>query len=133
MPNNRSIRIAAIFCAATLMSVGTALAYEEKAFTDAQFKAAQQAGKPILVDAYASWCPVCRAQQTVLDKLKQNGKYDALTVFKIDYDNQPDALKSFNVQRQSTLIAYKGEKETGRSVGDTNAASIEALLDSALK
>ena len=30
---------------------------------------------------------------------------------------------------QSTLIAFKGTKETGRSTGDTNAASIEALLD----
>ena len=34
----------------------------------------------------------------------------------------------FNVQRQSTLIVFKGKQEAGRSVGDTNAASIEALL-----
>jgi thioredoxin 1 len=33
---------------------------------------------------------------------------------------------------QSTLIVYKGETEKGRTVGDTNAASIEALLDQAL-
>jgi len=36
------------------------------------------------------------------------------------------------VRTQSTLIAYKGDRETGRSVGDTNRASIAALLDATL-
>ena len=36
------------------------------------------------------------------------------------------------VRTQSTLIAYKGDRETGRSVGDTNRASIAALLDTTL-
>jgi thioredoxin 1 len=33
---------------------------------------------------------------------------------------------------QSTLIVFKGEKEVGRSVGDTNANSIAALLGKAI-
>jgi thioredoxin 1 len=36
------------------------------------------------------------------------------------------------VQKQSTLIVFKGTQETGRSTGDTNAASIEGLLAKAL-
>ena len=55
-----------------------------------------------------------------------------MVVFKVDFDSQKDALRALNAQRQSTLIVFKGEKETGRSVGDTNPGSIEALLDSAL-
>ena len=43
-------------------------------------------------------------------------------------NSQKDVLRRFNVQRQSTLIVFKGKQEAGRSVGDTNAASIEALL-----
>ena len=38
-------------------------------------------------------------------------------------------MKAFGARMQSTLIAYKGATETGRSVGDTNPASIAALLD----
>jgi thiol-disulfide isomerase/thioredoxin len=117
---------------ALALSTAVALAFEEKPFAVDSFKAAQSAGKPILVDAYASWCPVCRAQHAVLAGLKTNPKYDALVVFTVDYDNQPDALRSFKVQKQSTLIAFKGEKETGRSVGDTKAASIEKLIDTAI-
>jgi hypothetical protein len=33
---------------------------------------------------------------------------------------------------QSTLIVFKGKREAGRSAGDTNAASIEALLAKAI-
>lgn len=110
-----------------------AWAFEEKPFDTAAFNAAQSAGTPILVDVFAPWCPVCKAQQKVLGTLTQNPKYDQLTLFKVDYDNQPDVLKSFKVRQQSTLIAFKGKTETGRSVGDTNASSIEALIDTTLK
>ncbi len=53
-------------------------------------------------------------------------------LFKIDFDTQKDAVRALKATSQSTLIAYKGETETGRTVGDTNPASIAALLDSAL-
>jgi hypothetical protein len=32
------------------------------------------------------------------------------------------------VQKQSTLIVFKGKQEAGRSTGDTNAGSIAALV-----
>lgn len=41
-------------------------------------------------------------------------------------------MRRFNVQKQSTLIVFKGNQETGRSTGDTNATSIQALLGKAL-
>jgi thiol-disulfide isomerase/thioredoxin len=108
-------------------------AFEAKPFEAASFAAAQSAGKPILIDVFAPWCPTCKAQQVVLEELRQNPAYDAVVVFKVDYDNQKDAVRSFGAQRQSTLIAFNGATETGRSVGDTSADGIEALLKSALK
>lgn len=128
----RFIKIAAVALVAVAAGAGAGWAFDEKPFDAQAFAAAQDAGKPILVDAFAPWCPVCKAQQQVLGELKQNAKYNDVTVFKIDYDNQPDALKTFDVRRQSTLIAFKGKTETGRSVGDTKPASIAALIDSTL-
>ena len=128
----RFIMIAAVSLIAAAASAGTGWAFEEKPFDAKTFAAAQDAVKPILVDAFAPWCPVCKAQQQVLGDLQQNPKYNGVTVFKIDYDNQPDALKSFDVRRQSTLIAFKGKTEIGRSVGDTKPDSIAALIDSTL-
>jgi thioredoxin 1 len=119
--------------AGLVLGAGPGQAYEEKPFETAAFKAAQSAGQPILVDVFAPWCPTCAAQQKVLGPLKQNPAYDKLTLFRVDYDNQPDVLKSLGVRQQSTLIAYKGAKETGRTVGDTSASGIEALLNTTLK
>jgi hypothetical protein len=42
------------------------------------------------------------------------------------------AVKQFGARMQSTLIVYKGANEQGRSVGDTDQASISALLDKSL-
>lgn len=59
-------------------------------------------------------------------------KYKNLVVFKADFDKDKSDLKALNVRRQSTLILYKGDKEIGRSVGDTSAFSIEAMFDKTL-
>ena len=110
-----------------------ARAFETKPYDDAAFKAAQDAGAPVLVDVYAPWCPTCKAQQQVFDTLTTKPELDKITVFKVDFDNQNDAVKSFDARMQSTLIAFKGTTETGRSAGDTNAKSIEALMKTTLE
>jgi hypothetical protein len=45
---------------------------------------------------------------------------------------QDDVLAAFKVQRQSTLIVFKGEREMARSTGDTKPDSIAAMLRKAL-
>jgi len=75
---------------------------------------------------------VCRAQNPILTQLTREPKYKDLVVLKADFDTQKDALKALNVQRQSTLIVFMGDKEIDRSVGDTSQFSIEGLLDKTL-
>ena len=53
-------------------------------------------------------------------------------MFKVDFDTQKDDVRAFKATSQSTLIAFKGDAETARSVGDTNPASIATLVKSAL-
>lgn len=103
-----------------------------QAYSQQAFEAAQAAGKPILLDVFAPWCPTCKAQAPILAKLQSQPKFKNLVMMKIDFDSQKDLLRKLNVRQQSTLIVYKGSKEVGRSVGDTNAASIEALAAKAL-
>ena len=115
------------------LSILTAAAAGETGnFTDAALKAAQKAGKPILVDITASWCPTCRAQKPILSELIKRDKFRNVVVLEVDFDSQKDVVRSLNARNQSTLIVFKGATEVGRSAGDTDAASIETLLSLAL-
>jgi thioredoxin 1 len=102
------------------------------AFSEAAFKAAQAAGNPILVEIHAGWCPTCKAQKPIIDRLAENPKFKDLKIFRVDFDTMKAEVKRFGAQMQSTLIVFKGSTEQGRSVGDTKEPSIAALLDKSL-
>jgi thiol-disulfide isomerase/thioredoxin len=130
MLSRRSVVFAAVAASAAL--IAPAFATETRTFDPVSFAAAQKAGKPIFVAIHASWCPTCKAQKPILSELMSAPKFKDLVYFVVDFDNQKDAVKYFGARVQSTLIAFKSEKETGRSVGDTERSSIAALLNKTL-
>jgi len=125
---NRRQLLGTIVLSAALSLGPIAAAAERQPFDQAAFEAAQAAGKPILVEVSAPWCPTCKAQAPILARLRSEARFKDLLSFNIDFDSQKDLLRKFNVQTQSTLIVFKGKQETGRSTGVTDAAAIEALL-----
>ena len=126
MLTRRSILIASLVAGAFTMSPAlaeTVPTFDAKAFADAQ-----KAGRPILVAIHASWCPTCKAQAPILSELRADPKFKNLAYFVIDFDSQKDLVNRFGARMQSTLIIFKGDKEEGRSVGDTKRDSIYALV-----
>lgn len=130
MLNRRHVLALTAFSGALLAL--PAMAAEPVPFTMAGFDAAQKAGRSILVEVHAPWCPTCKAQAPILSELRKREAYKNLVVFHVDFDTQKDVLKRLNAQMQSTLITFKGSSETGRSVGDTKPDSIAALVAKAL-
>lgn len=133
--------LAAIGMAALVLAVpvgltsGKAFAETDAApqpFTEAAFDAAQKAGKPILIDTYATWCQICARQAPILEKLHAEAKYKDLVIFRVNFDTQKDVMRKFHANVQSTLIAFRGTKEVGRSVGETQPEWVEDLLDKTL-
>lgn len=130
MLSRRSLLLAAV--AAGAAAPMPASAAGPQPFDDAAFAAAQKAGKPIFVAIHASWCPTCKAQTPILAGLMADSKFKNLMYFTVDFDSQKDLVRRFGARMQSTLIAFKGANEEGRSVGDTNRESIAALLNKTL-
>lgn len=118
--------------AATACLIGPRAIASERPYTPADFETAQKAGKPILVHITAPWCTVCAAQKPILAKLEAQPRFKDLQVFDVDFDSRKDVLRRFGATMQSTLITFKGEKETGRSVGETQPEWIEGTVEKAL-
>ncbi len=126
---------AGVIVAAALASAGLVSAARANSvvpFSSEAFTAAQAAGSPILVEIHADWCPTCKAQKPIIDKLTADAKFKDLKIFRVDFDAMKPEVKRFGARMQSTLIVFKGAAEQGRSVGDTEEASIAALLDKSL-
>ena len=124
--------LASMAIMATTLWAAISFAADRIPFDQKTFEAAQAADKSILVDVSAPWCPVCRAQKPIIEKLSLLPEYKNLTIFDVDFDTQKDVLRSLKVQQQSTLIVFKGAKEVDRSVGSTDPNAIGDLLKKAI-
>ena len=101
-------------------------------YTQDKLDALNRSGKPALVFIHADWCPTCRAQDAVLEKLLPTNEFKPITTLLVDFDTQKPVVKAFGVQYQSTLIVFKGGKEVARVTGETDRDRIAALLRKAL-
>jgi thioredoxin 1 len=108
-------------------------AVEINPYTDEAFAAARAENRPVLVDIHATWCSTCRRQAQILDGLFEDEALADLLVLKLDWDAQREIAQRFGAPRQSTLIAFRGEEERGRSVADTREDSIKELLHRAVR
>ena len=109
-------------------SLAPARAATEVTYSDSGFAAAQAAGRPILLDITAPWCPICAKQHPILSQLYTTAEFKDLQVFDIDFDSSKPLLRKLGVQMQSTMIVYHGDKEAGRATGETAAPAIHDLL-----
>ena len=124
------MRLTTLLSAAALVGLGcgAAQAATETPYTEAAFTAAQQSGRPILLDITAPWCPVCAKQHPILADLYTKPEFKDLQVFDIDFDTSKPLLRQLGVQMQSTMIVFHGKAEEGRATGVTAAPAIHDLL-----
>jgi thioredoxin-like negative regulator of GroEL len=126
------MKIAPLLAFAAMAAAVSARAAEFRDFDRATFEAARVAGRPTILDVHAWWCPVCASQGRTIKKAAVAPQYDNLLVLRIDYDKQKPEWRSFGVNKQATLIAFKHGREVGRVAFETNHAKIEALLAAAV-
>ena len=108
-----------------------ALASPIQPYNQAQFDKLTAEGKPVILVVHASWCPTCKEQAPIQSELMTKPEYKDYTMFKIDFDADKPVLRKYKVTMQSTMIAFKGKTEVGRSVGDTQRDSLDALMKKA--
>lgn len=118
----------ALALSSLVAQAGDTLPYSQQTFDQLA-----KAGKPVIVDVYASWCTTCAAQKPIQQSLLASPKYKDITMLTIDFDAQKALVAKYKASVQSTMIAFKDGKEVGRSVGDTTQEGIEGLFKKTLK
>lgn len=113
------------------LGMASAQALDIQPYSAAALSSAQQAGKPVGLHFHADWCPTCRAQEKVFNSFKPDAAL-AMTLLVVNYDDERPLRRKLGVRTQSTLIVYRGAKETTRLAGDTEPAVLRAALQSAL-
>lgn len=120
--------LASFLLASLILASSGALAGEIQPYDAATFASLQAAGRPVVIDVYADWCPTCKAQAPIVADLVKQPEFKDFTVLKVNYDTQKNVRRELDVPKQSTLIVFRGKREVARSVGATDRASIEAAL-----
>jgi thiol:disulfide interchange protein len=80
---------------------------------------AKAAGKPIMIDVFATWCGPCKIlDEQVFSRADVVAASTAFVTIRIDGDKHPDTVTKLNVSAYPTVLFLNPEgKEIGRSLG----------------
>lgn len=108
------------------LSAHVAIANEAAVYQPAEFAAAQQQQKHVIIEVFKKGCSTCAAQQPALEKARQ--QFPDAVFMKVDFEHDAEAVAKFRAVKQSTIIVFKGSAEVDRLVGVTDPAAILAAI-----
>lgn len=120
-----------LLASSLLLAVASTFAGEQ-AFNQAQFDRLNADGKPSIVYFHATWCPTCKVQQPIVDRLAASPEMKDVTIFLADYDKEVALKRALKVTQQSTFVVFKGGHEVARSTGQTREQDIRNTFAKAL-
>lgn len=88
--------------------------HSEAEWTEAH-QAAKAAGKLLVADFTATWCPPCRMIAPVYESLSE--KYPDVVFLKVDVDQAPGVAAGAKVQRMPTFQFFKGGAQVEEFLG----------------
>ena len=91
------------------------------------------AGKLVLLDFYATWCPPCKQMIPVMEKMEE--KYGDRIVFKrIDVNENEELANKYNVQSIPNIVILSPENEIlDNVVGYRDTNQMDVILSDVLK
>jgi thioredoxin 1 len=83
---------------------------------------------PVLVDFWAEWCVPCHMVSPVVEEIGRD-KGEALSVVKLNIDENPEVTRKYGVMSIPTLIMFVSGEEKTRVVGARGKDAILKEID----
>ena len=113
-----------------LIPLNTFAGTKNTTFNKEIFLEAQKLGKVVVINSWNKSCSTCAAQTIILNEAKDEFK----EVLFLSYEQTVDVevAKLLNIDYWTTIVVYKNNKETHRSIGETDKSKLYSLIKSAI-
>lgn len=88
--------------------------------------------KPIIIMAFATWCPHCEKMKPIYKELEQE-LGNAYIFSEFDIDEFEDLTTQLNVESLPTFIFIKNKQEVTRALGEMPKDDLKNLIETNLK
>ncbi|MHB1138157.1 MAG: thioredoxin family protein [Microthrixaceae bacterium] len=87
----------------------------------------RSAGRAVVVDVWAEWCPPCRTLEPELAAVAEE-LADTVEIRSLDQDAHPEIGRRYGVQSLPTLLVFREGELIGSLVGARGRASLREEL-----
>ena len=91
-----------------------------------------KSSKPVLLDAWATWCSPCLALAPILSEIADDLK-DTIDIKKINADENPVTVGNLGIRGLPTMVLYKDGKILGTKSGADSKKNITDWIETILE
>ena len=103
-----------------------------KPVTDASFEEEViKSKKPILVDAWATWCNPCLQLSPILEEISEEMK-DKINILKINADENPLTIGNLGIRGLPTMVIFKDGLKVATKVGAVSKPIIVEWIEESI-